>query len=178
MAEDLRPLNAKQKRFCEELVVDMNQTQAAIRAGYSKKTARIQASQLLTKLNVKHYVEELKAEILEKSKMSIDECIQKLTSMARYDITDFFDEKGVMKNLSDIPEGSRLAIESLDVDEIKSGELVIGETKKLKLSSRRQNIIELLKYQGAYAKDNEQKRDVFTMGKVKMVIKERVMDET
>lgn len=45
-----RNISDKQKRFCEEYIVDLNATQAAIRAGYSKKTAQQQASRLL--LNV------------------------------------------------------------------------------------------------------------------------------
>ena len=42
-------LTAKQQRFCEEYMVDLNGTQAAIRAGYSKKTAMQQSYQLLDK---------------------------------------------------------------------------------------------------------------------------------
>jgi phage terminase small subunit len=58
-------LNEKQRRFCEEYVKDNNGAKAAVRAGYSQKTARVQASQLLTILNIKAYIEELKAELLE-----------------------------------------------------------------------------------------------------------------
>ena len=47
-----KPLTDKQKRFIDEYMVDYNATQAAIRAGYSEKTARYQASQNLTKLNI------------------------------------------------------------------------------------------------------------------------------
>ena len=52
----------KQERFCHEYVVDVNATQAAIRAGYSPKSAHVQASRLLSKANVAQRVEELKAE--------------------------------------------------------------------------------------------------------------------
>jgi len=42
-------LTEKQKRFCREYLMDLNATQAAIRAGYSKKTARKQACVMVTK---------------------------------------------------------------------------------------------------------------------------------
>ncbi len=58
-------LTAKQKRFCEEYVIDNNATQAAIRAGYSENTAKEQASQNLTKLNIQNYISELKNQIAE-----------------------------------------------------------------------------------------------------------------
>lgn len=58
MANKLRP---QQKAFCEEYIIDLNATQAAIRAGYSAKTARIQACKLLTHPNIEAYIAELKA---------------------------------------------------------------------------------------------------------------------
>ena len=47
-----RTLTARQARFVEEYLIDLNATQAAIRAGYSEKTAREIAAQNLTKLNI------------------------------------------------------------------------------------------------------------------------------
>lgn len=55
--EQEKPLIAKQKRFCEEYLVDFDPTQAAIRAGYSAKTARITAEKLLIQANVKNYIQ-------------------------------------------------------------------------------------------------------------------------
>lgn len=52
-------LNAKQLMFCKEYLVDLNATQAAIRAGYSESTAKEQASRLLTNVNVKSEVQRL-----------------------------------------------------------------------------------------------------------------------
>lgn len=53
-------LNAKQEMFCKEYLVDLNATQAAIRAGYSERTARVTASKLLAKANISARVKELK----------------------------------------------------------------------------------------------------------------------
>ena len=50
-------MTAKQKRFCDEYLIDLNATQAAIRAGYSKRTARQIGKENLTKLDIKEYIE-------------------------------------------------------------------------------------------------------------------------
>lgn len=57
-----KKLTAKQQRFCDEYLIDLNATQAAIRAGYSKKTARVIGQQNLSKLAVKNYIDERMAE--------------------------------------------------------------------------------------------------------------------
>lgn len=52
-------LTDKQKRFCKEYVIDLNATQAAIRAGYSENSAKEIASENLTKPNIQSFIEEL-----------------------------------------------------------------------------------------------------------------------
>lgn len=61
----MEKLSDKQERFCQEYTKDLNQTQAAIRAGYSPKTANQQASRLLTKVNVQARIAELQKKISE-----------------------------------------------------------------------------------------------------------------
>lgn len=76
-------LTPKQKRFCEEYLIDTNATQAAIRAGYSDKNANTQGSILLANPKVKEYIsiqmEQKKSECV----ASADEVIQYLTSVMR-----------------------------------------------------------------------------------------------
>lgn len=52
-------LTDKQKRFCEEYVIDLNATQACIRSGYSEDSAKEQGSRLLTNANIQEYILEL-----------------------------------------------------------------------------------------------------------------------
>lgn len=51
-------MNPKQKRFADEYLIDLNGTQAAIRCGYSAKTAAEQASRLLTDVRITAYIKE------------------------------------------------------------------------------------------------------------------------
>lgn len=62
MSEVGKPLTPKQERFCEEYLIDLNATQAAIRAGYSKDTAKVIGSQNLSKLNIAEYITSLREE--------------------------------------------------------------------------------------------------------------------
>lgn len=76
-------LTAKQQRFCDEYLIDLNATQAAIRAGYSEKTARVIATENLTKPAIKEYIdqrmEQMEAELVADSK----EVMRYLTSVLR-----------------------------------------------------------------------------------------------
>ncbi len=64
-------MSPKQKRFAEEYVVDHNATQAAIRAGYSERTAKQQGSRLLTKVDVIEAVRAKEARLRRKTEVSI-----------------------------------------------------------------------------------------------------------
>tara|TARA_R110001606_G_scaffold398055_1_gene576184 strand:- start:876 stop:1397 length:522 start_codon:yes stop_codon:yes gene_type:complete len=154
-------LTPKQEKFCQEYVKTGNKSEA-YRLSYStknqsKKSINENASRLSKEIKVLSRITQLQKELAERNKMDIDECVQKLSAMARFDLLDLYNEDGTLKNLSDIPVESRMAIESLDVDEIRVEGAVIGHTKKVKLSSRRSNIIELMKHLGGYEKDNNQK---------------------
>lgn len=68
-------LNERQKQFCNEFLIDFNGTQAAIRAGYSKNTARSIANENLTKPDIQNYLKELIQKRNERTKITQDEVI-------------------------------------------------------------------------------------------------------
>ena len=76
-------LTAKQQRFCDEYLIDLNATQAAIRAGYSKKTARKIGQENLTKPDIKQYIENRMAEKEKSLIADQDEVLRYLTSVLR-----------------------------------------------------------------------------------------------
>lgn len=76
-------LTAKQQRFCDEYLIDLNATQAAIRAGYSKKTANRIASENLLKPDIKAYIEARMAEKESELIANQDEVLRYLTSVLR-----------------------------------------------------------------------------------------------
>lgn len=76
-------LTAKQQRFCDEYLIDLNATQAAIRAGYSKKFAGQNADKILKNTNVREYIENRMAEKEKTLIADQDEVLKYLTSVMR-----------------------------------------------------------------------------------------------
>ncbi len=76
-------LTAKQQRFCDEYLIDLNATQAAIRAGYSKKTARQMANENMSKPYIREYIDKRLAEKESELIADQDEVLKYLTSVLR-----------------------------------------------------------------------------------------------
>ncbi len=81
-------MNEKQLRFCEEYIIDHNATQAAIRAGYSPKSARTQASELLTKPNIQEKIQELAEKVSTENIATAEEVLQHFTKVMRGELFD------------------------------------------------------------------------------------------
>ena len=76
-------MTAKQKRFCDEYLIDLNATQAAIRAGYTAKYANTNASKLLQITTIKDYLAARMAEKESNLIASQDEVLKYFTSVMR-----------------------------------------------------------------------------------------------
>lgn len=84
-------LSPKQQLFADEYLIDLNATQAAIRAGYSPKTAKEIGSENLTKPNIRTYVEKKMAERSRRTGISQDRVLQELARIAFVQIPDVID---------------------------------------------------------------------------------------
>lgn len=78
----------KQKRFCEEYIIDCNGTQAAIRAGYSKKAARQIADKLMSKADIRGYIDERLEQLRSEKTAEAREVLEYLTSVMRGEHTE------------------------------------------------------------------------------------------
>ena len=76
-------LTPKQQRFVEEYLIDLNATQAAIRAGYSEKTAQEQSSRLLSNVMVQEAVQKAKNKLSERTELTVDMVVQGLLKEAQ-----------------------------------------------------------------------------------------------
>ena len=79
----------KQKRFCEEYLIDLNATQAAIRAGYSPKTAEQTASRLLRNVKVQEYIAKRQKELSRSTEVTQERVIRELALIAFSNATDY-----------------------------------------------------------------------------------------
>ena len=96
-------VNDKQIRFCEEYVIDHNATQAAIRAGYSPKTAKQIGSENLSKPDIEAKIRELEAEIPAKDSIATaTEVLEHFTKVMRGEVFDQIvkrDEDGTLQRI-------------------------------------------------------------------------------
>lgn len=83
MQKGVVAMNARQKRFCDEYLIDCNATQAAIRAGYSLKTAKVTGAKMLTNANLKAYIDEQLERIHNEKTADAQEVLEYLTAVMR-----------------------------------------------------------------------------------------------
>ena len=117
-------LTLKQQRFADEYIISGNATEAAIKAGYSKKTAKEIGAQNLTKLHISKYIAEHLAELNSKTIANQEEVLSYLTSVMRGEQRE--------QTLRGIGEGAQSIID-IDVgakDRIKAAEL-LGKRHRL-----------------------------------------------
>ena len=75
-------VNKRHEKFCHEYIKDMNATQAAIRTGYSEKTAKMQGSRLMTNDDIKARVKELRDSYFNENSMTAQQVEYELTRIA------------------------------------------------------------------------------------------------
>ena len=127
-------MTEKQKRFVEEYLIDLNATQAAIRAGYATNRASEQGHQLLQKTTVSEAIEKALAERSRRTGINQDRVVQELAKIAFVKITDIVNDD--CEILPDADEADLAAIESVKVKSIPTTSGEMGVEREVKLSSK------------------------------------------
>ena len=105
-----RPITPREQRLIKEYLVDLNQTQAAIRAGYSEKSARTVASETLAKPNVKAALDKALARLNAQVEAKTERVLEEMSRAAFFDPADVVDAKGNLLPINKMPEHARRAI--------------------------------------------------------------------
>lgn len=130
-------LTPKQARFVEEYLIDLNATQAAIRAGYSAKTARSVGAENLTKPVIAFAISDAQAKRSERTQVKADWVLQRLTDEATADLADIYDEAGQLRPIHEWPLIWRQGlVAGIETEELRQDGEVIGYIRKVKLSDR------------------------------------------
>lgn len=95
-------MTVKQKRFCEEYIIDCNATQAAIRAGYSEKTGYAIGQKLLKKAEIKSYISELRQKVGQTAEAKILQCSEVCEILTKIITGEQTEEKAYLTELGDI----------------------------------------------------------------------------
>lgn len=113
-------LTEKQRRFVEEYLIDLNATQAAIRAGYSVKTAAVIGAENLIKPNISNEISKAMAERSKRTGVTADRVIEELAKIGFINISDVVDLK-TGKVLSEAQKEDLACIQSVKVKETEFG---------------------------------------------------------
>ncbi|MGA1806733.1 terminase small subunit [Sphingobium sp. WW5] len=127
-------MTPKQQRFVDEYLIDLNATKAAIRAGYSAKTANEQGARLLANVSVRNAVSEAKAKRSKETGIDAAWVLSRLAAEAFADLADLYDEDGRVKPVKDWPLVWRQGlVAGIEVETIGEG---AGHVTKVKISER------------------------------------------
>jgi len=132
-------LTDKQELFAREYLKDLNATQAAIRAGYSEKTAKEAGYENLTKPHVIELVSELKAQRVEQTGIDAAYVLRRLVEIDQMDVLDILLANGELKPIAQWPKVWRITLSGMDVTEM-AGTDTAGLLKKIKWPDKVKNL--------------------------------------
>ena len=139
-------LRIKQRRFIEEYLIDPNATKAAIRAGYSEKTAQQMGSENLSKPVIAEALAIAQKERADRVRVTADSLLAHCSDMLNADIGDILDEVGAFKSIHDWPKIWRQMVSGIDIKELFEWQDNVkkktGEVAKMKFITR-EKLIEL-----------------------------------
>ena len=144
-------LNLKQQRFVEEYLSDLNATQAAVRAGYSAKTAYRIGHDLLQKTSVSDAIQAAQAERSERTKITADEVLKELARIAFSDIRKAatFGPAGVtIRSSAELDDATAAAI-----SEVSETTTQFGGSRKVKLHDKVKALELAGRHLGLFEKD-------------------------
>lgn len=137
-------MTKKQKRFVEEYLIDLNATQAAIRAGYSPATAKEIGCENLTKPNIAAAVSQAMAERSRRTGINQDRVLQELARIGFAKITDVVDPE-TAKIRADASDDDLACIQSI---KIKPSEF--GTEREVRLYDKKSALVDLGKHLGLF----------------------------
>lgn len=152
-------LTDKQEMFCREYLIDLNATQAAIRAGYSAKTARASGCENLTKPDIQSRIAELKSERNEQVNVDAAYVLRRLIEIDEMDVLDIMTDDMSIKPVSQWPASWRRYLSGFDLADMFEGRgedrEMVGILKKIKWPDKVKNLELLGKHVTVQAfKDN------------------------
>ena len=130
-------LTPKQQRFVEEYLIDLNATQAAIRAGYSERTADSIGLQLLRKTQVAKAIQDAQSTRSERVQIDADYVLKRLVEIDQMDVLDIMDDQMKIRPVSEWPKVWRQYVINLENLELSDGE---GCFKKIKWPDKVKNL--------------------------------------
>lgn len=149
-----RKLTPKQQRFVEEYLIDLNATQAAIRAGYSPRSAKQHADAMLAKPHIAAAVAAAQAARSERTEVTVDYVLQRMVEIDQMDVLDIMNDDMSLKPVREWPRVWRQYLSGFDLSELFEGRgderELIGILKKVRWPDKIKNLELLGKHVGMF----------------------------
>ncbi|XVJ69935.1 MAG: terminase small subunit [Rhizobacter sp.] len=155
-----RPLTAKQEAFVAEYLIDFNGNQAAIRAGFSERSARKTAYELLDDPRISESIKKAINERSQRTEITADRVLREVARLGFSDVRKLFNQQGALKAVHELDDDTAAAVASIEVLEEYDGKgeerRLVGHVKKIKLWDKNSAAEKLMKHLGMFEKDNAQ----------------------
>lgn len=144
MGIKVRRVTGKQQRFAEEYLKDLNGKQAAIRAGYSPRSAEVRASEMLANPKIQVIIQGLMDERSTRTQVDADYVLQRLVEIDQMDVLDILNDDMSVKPVSGWPPVWRQYLAGFDLSELFEGRgddrAMVGVLKKIKWPDKVRNL--------------------------------------
>jgi phage terminase small subunit len=130
-------LTPKQARFVEEYLIDLNGKQAAVRSGYSAKSAEVQASRLLRNTAIQAALGAAMQARSQRTEVTADRVVAELAKLAFADMRDYWPRPGETIDLRQLGENRTAAVEEISISETVDPAGVLHRRTRLKLHDKR-----------------------------------------
>ncbi len=152
-------LTDKQERFVQEYLIDLNATQAAIRAGYSERTAGQIGEQNLKKLEIQNAIHIAQQEISKRNDITIDRVLNEYAKIAFSDVRNILTTDGGLKDAFEWDDETAGAVASIKSFEVTSPEgEKLGTNREIKMYDKLRALDSIGKHLGFFETDNKQKQ--------------------
>lgn len=143
-------LGVRQERFAEEYLIDLNATQAAIRAGYSRETAEAQGSRLLSNVKVERVIAARRAERSKRTEVTADRTLLEIARLAFSDLRRLFHEDGRLKHPHEWDDDTAASVASVEVVTRSLGNGEVEYVRKIKLWDKGKALKQICKHLGLF----------------------------
>lgn len=173
-------LNDRQKLFVQHYVADQNATQAAIRAGYSEKSAEVTGHRLLRNAKIARFIEKAQGEQVKRIQFDSDDVLRELGRIGFSNMLDYMrvDENGVPRlDFSNITRDQAAAISELNIeDDIirdkEGNEIGLRRKTKFKLYNKQPALNDLAKHFNLFKEDNNKTMTLEMQMKVQKLVEQ------
>jgi len=166
-----KKLTDKQKKFIQEYLVDLNATQAAIRAGYSEKTAPMIGKENLIKPYIQNFIQEAQKKLAEETEITQQRVLNEEKRLAFADYRDVFNKDGTTIKPHELPEDIARALAGIEVIETYDKQGALTRKFKYRFWDKGRALERISRHLGMYVDNIKMQGNI--EAKIKLSVKEK-----